>query len=449
MSKILIIDDSELNAKQLAKQLGAQYFDTVITHSAEEALSLISQGFFKAILLDTIMPNSNFYELCKKIKTQEPLLPIFGITPSFEQKSNIESLAAGAEELLLKPFDLEWLVIRIRTAIKVKDDLDQLISKSEPEMPGTILTQLFDTKLSNILIIDDDIAEVNYLKDFLGGVVASLTIAENIESFSSEDTAKADLIIASGYLINGYGVEICTKLKNHPLFTDKPVILIVERDDESLLKEAYKAGISEFVSSPVAGDELQIKLARLLKKLSIKKTLEGSIIKDLNLAIEDPLTGMYNRRYFDRKTESLIAEYQNTSKQLSIIMSDIDKFKLVNDTYGHLVGDQVLIETAARIKNAVASDGIVFRFGGEEFIILLENTDLKKATEIAEKIRFNIANEKFQIATEPYQINCTISLGLSSLLKNDTSTNELIKRSDEALYIAKETGRNKVVSKEN
>jgi len=156
------------------------------------------------------------------------------------------------------------------------------------------------------------------------------------------------------------------------------------------------------------------------------------------LAETDHLTKLYNRQKVDRCLDSEYENSLNSQKELSLMMLDIDHFKAVNDTYGHQIGDNVLVDISNILQNNTRKDDIVGRFGGEEFIIILPNTNVEEAKEIAEKLRKIIENNEFPTVGQK-----TISIGVSSY-KDNLSLNDLIKNADEALYKAKNNGRNRV-----
>ena len=167
-----------------------------------------------------------------------------------------------------------------------------------------------------------------------------------------------------------------------------------------------------------------------------------SLKEDLKkAAIIDPLTGCYNKKETEILAEKFLKNYLRYNTPFSILMLDIDHFKRVNDTYGHLAGDFVLKEVASTIKNLARESDVCGRFGGEEFIILLPNTKLTGALKLAERIRNAIENKEFVFNNK--KIPLTISIGITSASKQD-SIFSLVERADNALYAAKEGGRNRV-----
>lgn len=169
--------------------------------------------------------------------------------------------------------------------------------------------------------------------------------------------------------------------------------------------------------------------------------------KDLReLSYKDPMTGAYNRRYFFEESAKLLSLATRDQRDSCIIILDIDKFKDFNDSYGHDVGDEVIIQLAHLLKNHVRNSDIVARFGGEEFVVFLYNTDLYNATHIAETIREDIQKVNIKVASDI--INFTASFGVAKFYKELDNNNieHTITRADKCLYIAKNKGRNRVIN---
>jgi diguanylate cyclase (GGDEF)-like protein len=174
-------------------------------------------------------------------------------------------------------------------------------------------------------------------------------------------------------------------------------------------------------------------------------TTNHNLLRELEeAAYTDGLTAIYNRRYFMETASVALQKMKRMKAQCSILIFDIDNFKKVNDTHGHLAGDMVLREVAGVIKNTVRVYDVPARYGGEEFIVLTEGTDTHGASNLAERIRARI--ESFSMQYEDREINITISAGVSCLRDTDEGIDDILQRSDEALYEAKRQGRNRVCS---
>ncbi len=195
-------------------------------------------------------------------------------------------------------------------------------------------------------------------------------------------------------------------------------------------------------AEPFTNDEqalLEVMLCALVYPLRNALMYERA----LHTALRDPLTGINNRASMDEHLEHQVLVAMRHSTPLSLLMIDVDKFKQVNDKYGHLVGDVVLTEIAERLVKCARNSDIVFRYGGEEFVIVLTNTDLEGATQLAERIRLTIAER--EIKASELALPVTVSVGVTQLKAAETSL-DLLERTDKQLYAAKAAGRNRVVA---
>jgi two-component system cell cycle response regulator len=162
------------------------------------------------------------------------------------------------------------------------------------------------------------------------------------------------------------------------------------------------------------------------------------------MAITDALTGLYNRRYMESHVGTLVEQAASRGKPLTILVLDIDYFKSINDTHGHDAGDDVLREFALRIRKSIRGIDLACRYGGEEFVVVMPETDMSVATIVAERLRRRIAGEPFPIQQATHAIEVTISVGIAALGAGDNAAS-ILKRADQALYRAKRDGRNRVV----
>jgi len=160
------------------------------------------------------------------------------------------------------------------------------------------------------------------------------------------------------------------------------------------------------------------------------------------LAVTDQLTGAYNREFLHQRLPEELAKAERGEAPLSLAMVDVDHFKPINDRYGHDVGDLVLAEVAAKLRSAIRGNDVLVRYGGEEFLVLLPKTDVRAASEVAERMRLTLQEETFFAGDSPIEVR--ISVGIAEHLRGSDSPTTLIRRADSALYLAKEGGRNRV-----
>ncbi|MBF0264913.1 MAG: GGDEF domain-containing protein [Gammaproteobacteria bacterium] len=204
-------------------------------------------------------------------------------------------------------------------------------------------------------------------------------------------------------------------------------------------------------SKQIAQTNKQLQITKLNLQKTIRE-LEESKAELKLLASTDPMTGLYNRRYFKDVSEHIFNISKRENKSLSVLMLDIDKFKRINDTFGHQKGDEVIMLLASILQKHARKSDIISRFGGEEFLILLPETAIDGANTIAEKIRTNIRTLDIEVEVEKDKIEVisitfTVSAGVSTINFNqDLNIEAAINRADKALYQAKESGRNRVCS---
>jgi two-component system, cell cycle response regulator len=174
--------------------------------------------------------------------------------------------------------------------------------------------------------------------------------------------------------------------------------------------------------------------------------LRASVQHTIEMAVTDPLTGLNNRRYLDNHLKILFNRSMARGKPLSVLITDIDRFKQVNDTHGHDAGDEVLKEFASRIRSAVRGADLACRYGGEEFVVVMPDTSPEVAAAVAERLRASVESAGFTLRSTGQQLNVTASFGIATRQSSVLTPDQLMKQADIALYEAKNTGRNRVVA---
>ena len=223
-----------------------------------------------------------------------------------------------------------------------------------------------------------------------------------------------------------------------------PLIRVDNNDEISMVQNAIVSMVSRINTYTNMLDKLNFSLEEKVKERT--KELEDSNRELKLLASTDPLTKLYNRRYFTKTSAHILDITKRNKTDLSIIMLDIDDFKHINDTYGHKVGDNVIVGISNILQESSRNSDIVCRFGGEEFIILTPETNIDGARVVAQKIRSDI--EKNLMYINNVELKVTVSIGISQVINDkDYNIEASIHRADEALYQAKETGKNRVCVK--
>lgn len=262
------------------------------------------------------------------------------------------------------------------------------------------------------------------------------------EAFRFLSSNHVDIVISELILPNSNGSELCklVKQKNPHLY----FMIITGKTDLCYKLEAFKAGADDYISKLTHVDEILERIRAADKITKIYKTYHSEIQKLERMVITDPLTSLYNRRYFQEQLMKELDRSKRYNKHLAIMVIDIDYFKKINDTYGHLIGDEILKRVSNLLKSSTRQSDIVCRIGGEEFVVLLPETDTEKAFFVAEKIRNVFAKTTFIFTNT--KINITISIGIAiNENNNNVKAGEFVDMADKALYIAKNEGRNRTI----
>ena len=296
-----------------------------------------------------------------------------------------------------------------------------------------------------ILIIDDRPATLKRISETLS-IEHSVTIVEHPEEMLQlSNVGDFDLMIVSLNLKDYDGLRLCSQLRSLESTRQTPILALVEEDDTPRLVRALDMGVNDYLVRPIERNELVARCRTQLRRKRYQAYLRDKFQQGLELAITDGLTGLYNRRYMESHLGSLLDEAGNTGKSVSLLIFDIDYFKSVNDTYGHAAGDTVLREFAARILQNVRGVDMACRLGGEEFVVVMPDTDVAYAFMVAERLRQRVGEEPFDVG-DGRMINVTVSVGIGVTEGPNDAASDLLERADHALYRAKRDGRNRVVA---
>jgi diguanylate cyclase (GGDEF)-like protein len=272
-------------------------------------------------------------------------------------------------------------------------------------------------------------------------------LADSEEVINCLEEVKPDLILLDLMMPNINGLELCEQIKLNPHFQEIPIIFITASEEKQHLLRAFDLGAVDYITKPFHNQEL---LARVKNHLELKFTrdeLKKALVELEKLAKTDELTGISNRRHFVELAQREFNLAKRQKRSFSLLILDIDCFKKINDTYGHPIGDYVIKFVAEECVRCLRKEDLCARWGGEEFIIFLSETDLKKAIIVAERINQTIENHNIIIKSN--QIWITVSVGVSVYRDEDENVNQTISRADKALYQAKNMGRNKVIAIDN
>src|SRR4051812_49177127 len=246
-------------------------------------------------------------------------------------------------------------------------------------------------------------------------------------------TMKPDVILLDIQMPEMDGYEVCRLLRASPQTVNVPIIFISGADSTEEKIRGLDLGATDYVTKPFDPAELRAR---------VRVALRTAFLMDLlaRKAMIDGLTGLWNRSYLDARLSAEIAHAQRTQRPVSCIMLDVDRFKFINDRFGHPFGDEVLRMIAVTLGASCRTEDIVCRYGGEEFAVLLPNTSGAAGIELAERLRGAIETEPLRF--KQHEVKVTASFGVAELQPNDPRT--VIEAADAGMYVAKQSGRNRV-----
>jgi two-component system cell cycle response regulator len=255
-----------------------------------------------------------------------------------------------------------------------------------------------------------------------------------------------DLMMVSLSLGQFDALRLCSQVRSLERTRQLPMLLIAEAEENARLLRGLEIGVNDYLVRPVDKNELLARVRTQVRKKRYSEKLRDNVQLSIEMAMTDALTGLHNRRYMELHLGSLIEQALARGKPLAVLVLDIDHFKAINDGHGHDAGDDVLREFGMRVRKSIRGIDLACRYGGEEFVIVMPETDVSVASMVAERLRRRIAADPFAIAAPCGAIDVTISIGIAGLTGPDDSAAALLKRADQALYRAKRDGRNRIAA---
>ena len=298
-----------------------------------------------------------------------------------------------------------------------------------------------------ILIVEDDMITRRIMERVFLKHNYKVEIAENgKQALQKLSVSFFPIVISDWQMPEMDGIELCKFIRKQKYEGYVFFILLSSHSTKKDIIHGLQAGADEYLSKPINPAELIARISTAKRILKLERTLIKANSEIKKLSITDPLTKAFNRGYLEERMPIEMKRAQRYNNSLSLILSDIDFFKKVNDVYGHQAGDKVLKEFVKLLKHSTRTNvDFVVRFGGEEFLVILPETDLKTAMKIAERIRNS--TEMLITKHQQHQIKITASFGVATFKynnKEDYNYERLVSEADKNLYKSKKTGRNKV-----
>ncbi|MDP3535188.1 MAG: diguanylate cyclase [Halomonas sp.] len=410
---IYLCDDEPEQVDQLIHHLRCFGHEVVHFIDTETFFNAVLTRRPDAVIMDVQFPQgqtAGTETLASLNKLTDQPLPAIVLSAHSDFHSRLSAVRAGCDGYFIKPvkpLDL-MLAVDELTAPAAEEPLKVLVVDDEPEVAAY-----------HALLLEE------------GGMMAH-QVHHPADALTTMERFSPDLLLVDVYMPVCSGEELATIIRQQPEYLGLPIIYLSSETDSQKQISAMSAGVEAFLTKPVQAEELVSAVRLRAERLRLLRSL----------MTRDSMTGLYNHSTTTELINKTLAQAHRENSQHAMAMIDIDHFKHVNDTHGHLAGDQVIITLARLLKSRLRLSDIIGRYGGEEFVVLLKGVNAEKAATLINSLREDFALVDFHAGDVRFR--CTFSAGISSF-PAQPSTESLRLSADQALYLAKDQGRNQVV----
>jgi two-component system cell cycle response regulator len=427
----------------LETRLATEYYEVKAISVGCDALAIAHDWQPDVILLDIMMPGMDGYEICRMLKSGRSTahIPVILITGLQNSPDRWRGLSSGADDFMSKPIEYGVLLARLRGIIRFKRLMDQWRARDDTAAAlGFRADRPDDHSIAQarVLVIDNLASRAARINDILTaeGLIVTHVEAER-DAAETVDDDGFDLILISLSLLDSDPLRLVARLRASKLTQDTPLLLLAEPEERDVLISALDLGATDCLMLPLDENELLLRATNHIRRKRHHDRLRIDVGSALHMAVIDPLTQLYNRRYVRSYLDRLCND--PVGGGFALLMLDVDRFKAINDQFGHTVGDHVLQGVAATLRTHLRQSDLLARFGGEEFIVIIGAlSDPDVAMTVAEKLRTAI--EAMVVAPG---VKVTASIGVAIATAPAVAAS-LIDQADAALYHAKRAGRNQV-----
>lgn len=452
--RILIADDVATNRIIMKVKLSAASYSVMQADSASDVMAMLASDLPDLIILDVGLPDMNGIELCRQIKEQPGTtdIPVIVVASDTDAETRLAALRAGADEFLPKPLDEMILLARVRNLIRARALAEELkLREGTAARLGFCEAAAGFAAAERIVLVArrPDIA-LGWRRAIDGQVSARIEVVpveQLLDTLGKSRRGPDLLVIPAGLKSGASGMILLAELRSRAE-TRHSAILVVH-DDEDIFSAitALDMGADDVLGNGCDPSEMAIRIRRQLARKAQADRLRATVEDGLRLAMIDPLTGLFNRRYALPHLSRMASRALAERRPFAVMVLDIDRFKQVNDLHGHAAGDAVLTEVSRRIKCNLRGVDMVARFGGEEFLVAMPDTDLAVARIAAERLRAVVELTPVKLPGTSEQVPVTLSIGVAIGGQPDQiagPVESLVDCADRALLWAKSGGRNKV-----
>ena len=457
--RILIADNVATNRIILKVKLAAASYDVWQVDSGSALLEAAQRDKPDLIVIDADLPDMDSYEACRMLKETPgtAAIPLVMTASDYGRNIRLRALRSGAEDILPKPFDDHVLLARVRNLLRVHGMEEELRRREDTAADFGFheATTEFQSR-PRVLVVNGLASDApdwqSDLDQHLKAEIQVLADGRVLEAIA-QGTVNPDVIVLPMAADPAKSaLTLVAELRSRAETRHCAIIATVAPENGQMGISALDIGANDLMETDSLPAEAALRIANQLARKQNADRLRMAMESGMRLAVTDPLTGLYNRRYAVPHTAKIAARARETGQPFAVMVLDLDHFKKINDTYGHSAGDTVLQEVARRLRSNLRSVDLICRIGGEEFLVVMPDTDLRAARAAAERLRRVTEAQPVSVATHKPEIPVTLSIGVSigGLEGQDgTPVENIVDRADQALLGAKSHGRNQVILSQN
>lgn len=465
--RLLILDAVPTNRIVLNAMLEPACYDIAQGESILSAMKVMRKSRPDLVLTAWSMPDGTAIDLREAMDKIDPdrEIPIIAISRPGDTADRQSALRAGLADILVHPLDETMLQARLRSILRSRlnaaaYDFSDSPMTAEHAAPG--FAEPVETFARNdriAVVAHDPVLAQKWCAELgaqLNQPVAAYALGQRHAILGAPRPPDA-LIVALDGTRPDPALRLLADLRAGSATRHVAVIAVPVAGAAEAAAHALDLGADDVMTGPFEAGELALRIQAQLRRKHLSDRLRLTVRDGLRAALIDPMTGLYNRRYAIPHLAHTVRRSAKSGKSFAVIMADLDHFKRINDSYGHLAGDAVLVEAAARLRDALDRQDVIARIGGEEFLIVLRDVDAAKAHRKADKLRRAINAEPFQLSPSGIREHVTMSVGVAICPPaserdgygfpddpDEPQITALLREADQALYESKHGGRNKV-----
>lgn len=453
-ARILITDDVAANRIVQQARLAAAFYDPILAADGATCLAIAREERPDLVLLDLGLPDISGLEVLQRLR-RDPLcrdIPVIALTATGAATERLAAFAAGADDVMDRPANERLLLARLRNLLRLKAESDF------PAPDGLAIAGLAESSATfeprgTVALVAPQSTQGAVLRDALAGQLRDhLLLLSRREALADIATGQGRDRPPDVFILQDDGqtpsgtLRLLSELKSHQATRHAAVCVVGPAGEGDEAAMAFDLGADDAVGPSVTAEELALRTRGLLRRKRHFDRRRARMEDGLRLAMRDPLTGLYNRRFAAPHLAAIAARARADGSQFAVMVMDLDRFKRVNDLYGHAAGDQVLVEVARRLTANLRETDVLARIGGEEFLAILPRSCMKSTRQVAERLCQVMEDQPIRLASGE-DLHVTVSIGVAvagAAGEASFAIEGLVEQADLALLESKGAGRNQV-----